>query len=167
MFKFCSINNLKVNLFKLKFIKDRIDVRYKIMSLYLIEKKNLIYDNYNKYIINKYQYTNISLFLPWILQDIGKDISSDGEPIKMYAFSMFVLCLIALICFVNVLGYFISLYLINKYDIENKYPKFKKIIRYYEKSTLFFVIFEGILCILILIFVIIINLILCGLLTFK
>jgi len=64
MFKFCSINNLKVNLFKLKFIKDRIDVRYKIMSLYLIEKKNLIYDNYNKYIINKYQYTNISLFLP-------------------------------------------------------------------------------------------------------
>ena len=80
---------------------------------------------------------------------------------------MFVLCLIALICFVNVLGYFISLYLINKYDIENKYPKFKKIIRYYEKSTLFFVIFEGILCILILIFVIIINLILCGLLTFK
>src|SRR5882672_2627394 len=63
MFKFCSINNLKVNLFKLKFIKDRIDVRYKIMSLYLIEKKNLIYDNYNKYIINKYQYTNIFLFL--------------------------------------------------------------------------------------------------------
>ena len=42
--------------------------------------------------------------------------------------------------FFNVVGYLIALYLVNKYDVETKFPKFKRIIRYYENSSLFFCI---------------------------
>jgi hypothetical protein len=56
---------------------------------------------------------------------------------------MFTLSLIVLICFINVFGYIVSLYLylISKYEIESKFPKFKRIIRYYEKTTLFFILY--------------------------
>jgi uncharacterized protein Usg len=50
---------------------------------------------------------------------------------------MFTLNLIVFICFINVFGYILSLYLISKYDIETKFPKLKGIIKYYEKSTNF------------------------------
>jgi hypothetical protein len=31
--------------------------------------------------------------------------------------------LVVLLCFLNVLGYFISYYIIDKYDIETRFPK--------------------------------------------
>jgi len=54
---------------------------------------------------------------------------------------MFTLSLIVLISFINVFGYIFSLYLISKYDIETKFPKLKRIIKYYEKSIQLFIIF--------------------------
>ena len=108
-----------------------------------------------------------SFLLPFILNNLGKDISPDAEPIMIYSFSMFTLSLIVLICFINVLGYLISLYLISKYNIDSKYSKLTKLIKYYEKSTLLFVIIEGIICIIILVFMIIINLIICRVFTFN
>ena len=47
------------------------------------------------------------------------------------AFGVFILSLIALLAFINVLGYFLSLHLVQRYDIKNKYPKFSFIINYY------------------------------------
>lgn len=40
-----------------------------------------------------------------------------------YLAVFFLLSLISLLCFMNVLGYFLSMQLLNRYDIENKYPK--------------------------------------------
>lgn len=53
--------------------------------------------------------------------------------------------------------YVISLYLISKYDIETKYPKIKKYLKYYTKSSEFFLILELILGLLILISIILLN----------
>jgi hypothetical protein len=75
---------------------------------------------------------------------------------------MFTLSLIVFICFINVFGYILSLFLNSKYDIENKFPKLKRIIRYYEKSTQFFIIVEALIGFIFLLFIIIINLFLCG-----
>lgn len=79
---------------------------------------------------------------------------------------MFTLNLIFLICFINICGYIVSLYLISKYEIESKYHKFKRSIRYYDKSTQFFIIivsFIGLIFLLIIIKI----LILYGLIYFK
>jgi len=39
-----------------------------------------------------------------------------------------------------------SIYLINKYNVETEFPKLKKVIEYYEKSSLLFVVIEGLIC---------------------
>src|SRR2546429_7916713 len=57
-----------------------------------------------------------------------------------FALGIFILSLICLLNFINVVGYLSSIYLINKYDIDTKYPKLKKIIKFYENSSLIFVI---------------------------
>jgi DNA polymerase type B, organellar and viral len=108
-----------------------------------------------------------SYFLPFILSKVGGNISEESESIIRYAFSMFTLNLIVLICFTNVFGYILSLYLISKYDIETKFPKLKRIIKYYDKSTQFFIIIEVLTGIIFLIVTIIMNLILCGVIILK
>ncbi len=49
---------------------------------------------------------------------------TNKDPLVKYAFSMITLNLILLrsFCFINVLGYMLFLYLINKNTIEIKYP---------------------------------------------
>ena len=62
--------------------------------------------------------------------------------------------LVALLCFINVLGYFINFYILDIYNIETKFPKLSKIKTYYKNTTLIFIIFESLFCILILLFLI-------------
>ena len=82
-------------------------------------------------------------------------------------FSIFILSLICLLKFISVVGYLTSIYLVNKYDVETKYPKFKRIIRYYEKSSLFFVVLEGVMCVVFLLLIIVSSLYFAGVPIFK
>lgn len=59
--------------------------------------------------------------------------------------------------------YFISLFLINRFDIANKYPRLNKVVKYYEKTSYFFIIVDVIVCAVILISMIVLNLYLTGL----
>nr|YP_010759091.1 hypothetical protein QEO35_mgp28 [Hericium alpestre]WEX32005.1 hypothetical protein [Hericium alpestre] len=45
-------------------------------------------------------------------------------------------------CFINVTGYFITIYVIKYTDIETKYPKYIKIINYFKKYTYLSIILE-------------------------
>jgi hypothetical protein len=106
-------------------------------------------------------------FLPFILKSIGTDIDANSDPIIRFAFSIAVLAIICLISFINLIGYFSSLYIINKYDIQSKYPKIYNYLKHYEKVTLFFIVFEILTCLLFLIFIIVLNLILAGIIIIK
>lgn len=108
-----------------------------------------------------------SFLLPFILNTLGKEMPEDAEVMVSYSFKMFIMSLIALSCFVNLVGYFSSLYLIHSYDIVNKYPRLSIIIKLYEKSTLLFIVVEILLCFAILIFMVVINLYIAGLLVYK
>lgn len=105
--------------------------------------------------------------MPFILNKIGKDIPIDAEPAIQLSFNMFILTLIILICFINIIGYFISIYLINKYDVENKYPKYARYIRYFEKSRLYLVVIEIIICLVFLIIMLLLNAAILGFFIFK
>jgi len=61
---------------------------------------------------------------------------------------MFILNLAVLVCFVNIIGYILSLYLVNKYDIDSKFPKFKGYINFYKTTSKFFLILEIIIALL-------------------
>jgi len=93
-----------------------------------------------------------------ILSKLGLQVGEGSEVLSQYAFSVFILSLIALLVFINVLGYFLSLHLVQRYDISKKYPKFKLLVNYYEKSSLIFILMETLFCIGCLLFLIIISL---------
>lgn len=126
-----------------------------------------IHNKIKYYIFYYNQHYKSSFFIPFIFNQLGKELPTDNAAIVNYSFNLFILSLIALVCFINVVGYFLSFYLINKYDITNKYPKYIKLINYYEKSTLIFIILESLICLLCLIFMVIINFFMTGLIIFK
>jgi hypothetical protein len=97
-------------------------------------------------------------FLPFIFAKFNPNVTPESDPLVSYAFSMFLLNLIVFICFFNIIGYILSIYLVNKYDIEVKFPKYKIYINFYKSTSKFFLILEIIIAFVILIFLILLNL---------
>lgn len=111
----------------------------------------------------KYKYNYI---IPFIFSSLGSNIPKDAEPIVTFSFNILILSLIVFFCLINITGYFISIYLVNKYNVEKRFPKYSKLIRYYENSRIFFVIIEIIICYLFLIIIIVLNLGILGIFIF-
>jgi len=100
-----------------------------------------------------------------ILNLLGIKLPEESGPIIDYAFSMFSLSLIGLLCFLNIVGYLTTILIINNKIFENKIesrPFIKKMVEYYKKSSLIYVGIEIILCLVIFIFLIINSLIVLG-----
>ena len=94
-------------------------------------------------------------YLPLILLNFfGKDIPKDIEPFFDLTLSILILLLIVLSCFVRIVSYFYTVYLIDKYNLYEKYPKYQKLLKRFEKMRSYYVIAEIILCITILLFII-------------
>ena len=114
----------------------------------LIELQNILVKNINDCIVTGYTKVNSlskSFAFPVILSMI--DINVEHSSMTRLSFSIFVLSLISLLCFINVIVYMTGYVLIQKKDYENKYPKFSRLIRFYKNSSLVYVIIEGIICI--------------------
>ena len=77
------------------------------------------------------------------------------SPNKKFALGICLLSLVCLFSFINVVGYLSFIILINKYDIESKFPRLKIIIKYYKKTSLFFVVLEGLMCLIFLLLIVI------------
>jgi hypothetical protein len=85
--------------------------------------------------------------------------SSNDNSDYNFFFFIFLLSLISLFCFMSVVGYLTSIILINKYDIEIKFPKLKIFIRYFKKSSLLFFTIDFLFCLISLIIIMILSLI--------
>ena len=105
--------------------------------------------------------------LPFIFRTLHKEIPEDAEPFIMYSFNMGMLALLCLVLLTNVLGYVISLYVIERFQLNLKYPKLQKVITFYSKTTVTFIILESIFCFLLLLFIVIYNFYMCGLILSK
>jgi len=119
--------------------------------------KSIIFSSFLKSLKSKQK--NItqrqSIILPLILNFLDIKIPEGSENLTNYTFGVMIMSLVALLCFINVLGYFISLYILDKYNIETRFPRLNKIKSYYQKSTIIFIIFESLFGILVLLFLII------------
>lgn len=87
-----------------------------------------------------------SFLLTWILTNLDIDVSNSDSDITQLAYGVFLLSLIAILCFLNILGYFMAYYIIQKSNYENKYPKLTKIINYFKKVNLVFLAIEVLIC---------------------
>jgi len=85
-----------------------------------------------------------SFALPFILNLLGKE-PSDNDPFMVVIFQILILSIICLLCFINAIGYFSAIYLLNKFDLETKYPRLYKFIKYFERSSFVYAMIEGII----------------------
>ena len=89
-----------------------------------------------------------SFLFTWILSNLDIDVNSSNSDIVQLAYGVFLLSLVALFCLINMTGYILTYYIIQKGDYEVKYPKFARLINYYKKTTLVFLIIEILLCLI-------------------
>lgn len=100
-----------------------------------------------------------SSLLIWALNYLNINVSENSTDMFKFLGSIMTLEILALSGFINLLFYFISNLLILKYDIESKFnsPIIKRIINFYVKSSIYFIIFEIIItlfCILTILFIV-------------
>ena len=88
--------------------------------------------------------TRYSIAFPFILSLI--DIDVEHSSMTKLSFSVFVLSLISFLCFINVILYMAGYVLIQSKDYENKYPRLRRIIKFYKNSSLIFMIIDGLMC---------------------
>ena len=96
--------------------------------------------------------------MPIILSNIklNENVSSVTE----VSYAVFVLSLIALLCFINIIFYILSYILLTKGNYENKYPKLKFIINYYKNTSLVYITIEILFCFICLLILVVFSLLL-------
>lgn len=94
------------------------------------------------------------MFLLYIIEYIGKEIPENSVSIVNQSFNVFILLLVLLFSIINIIGYLLSIILIQKYEdkLTSRFPFLTRIVRFYVKRTMFFFIFEAVLVFAILIF---------------
>lgn len=75
--------------------------------------------------------------------DLLNFIPNNLTDFQLFLCSLIVLALIALWCFIDIIGSLFSLYLIKYTDIEVKYPKLQKIIKYYGNINYMYILYQA------------------------
>jgi hypothetical protein len=91
---------------------------------------------------NNYRHSFSFLF---ILNLLNVSVPENAEPVINYSFGVLILSLLVFFNIVNAFMSLYSLYVINKYSVDERfknYPRFKKIVKYYENSSLVFISIE-------------------------
>lgn len=91
---------------------------------------------------------------PFIFFNLDLNVNDSDPIITQLAYGVFLLSLVAFFCYINIAGYVIVIYLIQKSDYKTKYPKFAKFIDYYKNVNLVFLSIEILLCFVCLILLI-------------
>jgi len=116
----------------------------------------------NKYLIIKLpmenNYTKYSFSFPFVFFNLGISVDDSDPTITQFAYGILLISLVAFFCYINIAGYVIVIYLIQKSDYETKYPKFARLINYYKKVNLVFLSIEILLCFICLILLIFFSL---------
>ena len=122
----------------------KIKNKYKFSSL-------LVWDKININITlsgNKIKITQSFSIFSLILSLLNLNVDDTASNLTQISYGYLLLSLVALICFINVLGFMITYILIQKGNYEQKYPKLRKFINYYKNTTLLFVSIEAFLCLI-------------------
>ena len=81
----------------------------------------------------------------FIFNLLNISIPENAEPIINYSFGVLILSLLVFFNIINAFLSLFSLYIINKYNVDERlknYPRFKRIVKYYEGSSLVFISIE-------------------------
>lgn len=99
-----------------------------------------------------------SFSFPLILSSLDINITDADSSFTQFSYGVFLLSLIALICFINIIGFMIGYILIQRGNYEIKYPKLSRFIKYYKNSTLIYITIEVLLCLICLLLLVFLSL---------
>jgi hypothetical protein len=127
----------------MKVIKIRKMIKLKIQIQKLVHKFYQVKDK----VVYSYSFT-----LPLILSKLDIQISDTDTTLIKFSYGVFLLSLIGLLCFINIIGYMIVYVIIHRGDLEvkiqAKYPRLSKYITYYKNSNLIFAGLEVLFCLI-------------------
>jgi hypothetical protein len=113
------------------------------------EKKFLVMVQILNRIKNKIHLSySYSFSFPLILSNLDIIVTDSDSFITQIFYGVFLLSIIALICFINIIGYLVVYIIIERGNYENKYPRLSKIINYYKKISLIYLSIEVLLCLI-------------------
>ena len=103
----------------------------------IIKLKNLIK--------NKIKLSNSSLFLI-ILSKLDINVTDSDPTITHLSYGVFMLSLIALLCFIKIMNYMLVYVIIQRGNYESKYPRLINYINYYKNFNLVIICIESLIC---------------------
>lgn len=91
-----------------------------------------------------------SYLLPFILEIFNIKLPDNASNEVIAFFNLGLLGLICLLSFINIIGYILAIYYFNKLTptLQQKYPFLKKIVNYYEKISIVYIIIESVVCLM-------------------
>lgn len=101
---------------------------------------------------------NYSFSLPLILSNLNINVGNDDSNLVQLSYGVFLISLVALICFIKIIGYIIVYFLIQSSNYEIKYPRFSKYINRYKKVSLIYFAIEVLLCLICLLLLVFFSL---------
>ena len=84
---------------------------------------------------------NLYALLPLVTGYITNSVDSISSVNKVIS-GILIITVTILFCLINIIGYFGCLYIIKHTDLEKKYPKLKPIVKYYQNTSVVFLIIE-------------------------
>jgi hypothetical protein len=93
-----------------------------------------------------------------VLSQLNINVEDTASNLTHISYGIFLISLVALCCFINIMGFLITYILIQNSNYEIKYPKLIKFINYYKKSSLFYVTIEALLCLTCLLLLVVFSL---------
>jgi len=99
------------------------------IKMKLIEKLNIFKNNV------------IYCFLPFI--NLNSNITPESlDGFNKFLFGILIISIILLWCFISIVGYLLSLYVIKYTKLEEKYPKLKPFIGYFQSTNYVLIVIE-------------------------
>lgn len=90
-----------------------------------------------------------SFNLAWILSQFNLDIDeSSSSQLVNFNYGVFLVSLVGLFCFINIIGYIIAYFLLQKVDYEKNYPRLSKWIDRYKNFSYFYFCLDVTICFL-------------------
>ena len=119
---------------------------------------------YLRFIENNIKYCFI---MPFLLNLANKDLPDEISILVQFCFAMFIACCVLLYFFTCLFGYIITVYIIDRYKINERYPKLNKFVDKYQKVGAFVLLIDGGICLLIILLLIGVNGYFCSYILFK
>ena len=119
---------------------------------------------YLRFIENNIKYCFI---MPFLLNLANKDLPDEISILVQFCFAMFIACCVLLYFFTGLFGYIITVYIIDRYKINERYPKLNKFVDKYQKVGAFVLLIDGGICLLIILLLIGVNGYFCSYILFK